>query len=307
MTRSNIRKVALVGFGEVGTILAEDLTAQGITVSAWDLKMRTAPDGPAARRMAADAQRLSVRLCDAPAAALAEADLVISVVTASQTEAAAGECAPLLVPGATFMDCNSASPGAKSECAARVNAAGGRYLEAAVMTSVPPYRIKTPMLLGGPYAAHAMADLSPLGFDVTLASEKYGVASATKMCRSIMIKGLEAMVIESFTAARAYGVEDAVVRSLVHTFPGIDWEKQGSYFFHRVLLHGRRRAEEMREVARTVREAGLDPFCAAASADRDDWMADMAADHGLRDKYSDVGDWRQVADDLLTAIKGDKT
>lgn len=306
MSQSNIRKVALVGFGEVGTILAEDLTAQGIKVSAWDLKLRVEPAGKAAERMLDTSRKLGVVLCGDPASALAGADLVISVVTASQTEAAAQECAPLLPPGAVFMDCNSASPGAKSECAATVNAAGGHYLEAAVMTSVPPYRIKTPMLLGGPYAAHVMADLSPLGFDVKLASEKYGVASATKMCRSIMIKGLEAMVIESFTAARAYGVEDAVVQSLIHTFPGIDWEKQGSYFFHRVLLHGRRRAEEMREVARTVREAGLAPFSATASADRDDWMADMAAAHGLRDKHSEVGDWRDVSDDLLTAIKRDK-
>src|SRR5262249_5746327 len=77
--------------------------------------------------------------------------------------------------------------------------------------------------------------------------------------RSIMIKGLEAMTIECFTTARAYGVEDAVLASFKETFPGIDWEKQGAYFFQRVIEHGRRRAEEVREVAETVREAGLEP------------------------------------------------
>jgi hypothetical protein len=80
------------------------------------------------------------------------------------------------------------------------------------------------------------------------------------MCRSVMIKGLEAMVIESFTAARHYGVEDAVIASLQYeTFPGIDWEKQAAYFFQRVIEHGRRRSEEVREVAETVRDAGLTP------------------------------------------------
>ncbi|OJX68340.1 NAD(P)-dependent oxidoreductase [Magnetospirillum sp. 64-120] len=302
MSNATFRKVALVGFGEVGTILAEDLAAQGVTVSAWDLKLRVDPQGAAVQRMVADARRLGVTLCDDPAAALAGVDLAICVVTASQTEAAAQECAPLLPQGAFYMDCNSASPGAKTACAGMVHAAHGRYVESAVMTSVPPYRIKTPMLLGGPWAAEILLPLSALGFDVKVASEDFGVASATKMCRSIMIKGLEAMVIESFTAARAYGVEDAVVQSLIHTFPGIDWEKQGSYFFHRVLLHGRRRAEEMREVARTVREVGLDPFSAQASADRDDWMADMAHEHGLHVKYKDVSDWRAVSDDLLAAL-----
>ena len=114
------------------------------------------------------------------------------------------------------------------------------------MTSVPPYRIKVPLLLGGRHAPELAPLLDALGFDAKVASDKLGVASATKMCRSIMIKGLEAMVIESFTTARAYGVEDAVLASLTETFPSIDWEKQGAYFFQRVIEHGRRRAEEVR-------------------------------------------------------------
>src|SRR5207245_10452394 len=140
-----------------------------------------------------------------------------------------------------------------------VDGAGGRYVECAVMTSVPPYRIRVPLLLGGPHAAALGPGLSALGFDAKLSSQKLGIASAAKMCRSVMIKGLEAMVIETFTTARAYGVEDAVLASLKETFPGIDWEKQGAYFFQRVIEHGRRRSEEVLEVAETVREAGLTP------------------------------------------------
>src|SRR5690606_22744999 len=110
-----------------------------------------------------------------------------------------------------------------------------------------------------------------------VASSELGVASATKMCRSVMIKGLEAMVIESFTAARAWGVEEQVLASLAETFPGIDWEKQGSYFFERVILHGRRRAEEMHESANTVREIGLEPWSASGTANRQAWVAELAA------------------------------
>ena len=128
------------------------------------------------------------------------------------------------------------------------------------MTSVPPYRIKVPLLLGGGGARELAPLLVELGFNAKVASEELGVASAVKMCRSVMIKGLEAMVIECFTTARAYGVEDAVLASLAETYPGIDWEKQGAYFFQRVIEHGRRRSEEVREVAETVREIGLTPW-----------------------------------------------
>jgi 3-hydroxyisobutyrate dehydrogenase-like beta-hydroxyacid dehydrogenase len=140
-----------------------------------------------------------------------------------------------------------------------------------------------------------------------VASERLGVASATKMCRSVMIKGLEAMVVESFTAARRYGVEDAVIASLRETFPGIDWEKQAAYFFQRVIEHGRRRAEEMREVAQTVRDAGLEPWSAAGTAERQAWMADLA-DAGVfgtrgQPSFARSADWRHEADRILATVR----
>ena len=173
-------------------------------------------------------------------------------------------CAPGAAREAFFLDFNSASPGAKSARRGVVDAAGGRYVEGAVMTSCRRTASRCRCCSAGP-ARGAAPLLDGLGFAARVASEKLGVASATKMCRSVMIKGLEAMVIESFTAARHYGVEDAVLASLKETFPGIDWEQQAAYFFQRVIEHGRRRSEEVREVAVTVREAGLDTMAARAA------------------------------------------
>ncbi len=291
--------VGLVGYGEVGRILAEDLRAAGVAVSAFDVKLGTA----AGTAMAAHAADLGVALAGSHAELARDADLIVSAVTASQAVAVAQACAPGLKRGAFFLDFNSASPGAKIRAAGCVDAAGGRYVEGAVMTSIPPYRIKVPLLLGGPDAAALQPSLSALGFAPRVASEKLGVASATKMCRSVMIKGLEAMVIESFTAARAYGVEDQVLASLAETFPGIDWEKQGAYFFQRAIEHGRRRSEEVREVAVTVRGAGLEPWSASGTAERQAWVADLAdaGVFGTRGKpgFARSADWRTEADRIL--------
>jgi 3-hydroxyisobutyrate dehydrogenase-like beta-hydroxyacid dehydrogenase len=178
------------------------------------------------------------------------------------------------------------------------------------MTAVPPYRIKVPLLLGGPHAAALLPLLNDLGFAASVHSERLGVASATKMCRSVMIKGLEAMVIEAFTTARHYGVEDAVIASLRETFPSIDWEQQGSYFFQRVIEHGRRRSEEVREVAVTVQEAGLQPWSAAGTAQRQAWVADLA-DAGLFGRKGQAGfarsaDWRTEADRILSHLNAER-
>ncbi len=95
-------------------------------------------------------------------------------------------------------------------------------------------------------------------------------------------------MIESLPPRGAYGVEDAVLASLKETFPGIDWEKQGAYFFQRVIEHGRRRAEEVREVAETVREAGLTPWSASGTAERQGWVADLA-DEGVFGRQGNGG------------------
>jgi 3-hydroxyisobutyrate dehydrogenase-like beta-hydroxyacid dehydrogenase len=298
--------VGLVGYGEVGRILAEDLRAQGVAVGAYDLKLDGAAAGPLRDHAAAHGVTLKATHADLAAAS----DFIVSAVTASQAVPVAAACAPAVKPGAWFLDFNSASPGAKQRAAASIDGAGGRYVEGAVMTSIPPYRIKVPLLLGGAGAAELAPLLTALGFDATVASARLGVASATKMCRSVMIKGLEAMIIESYTTARHYGVEDAVLASLKETFPGIDWEKQGAYFFQRVIKHGRRRSEEVREVAQTVREAGLEPWSASGTAERQAWVADLA-DAGLfgtrgTQGYARSADWRTEADRILAHLKDEK-
>ena len=291
--------VGLVGYGEVGRILAEDLRAQGLAVSAYDLKLGSAAD----TSIRAHAAQNGVALAESHAALASLADFIVSAVTASQAVPVAEACAPAVRGGAFFLDFNSASPGAKIRAAGHIDASGARYVEAAVMTAIPTYRMRVPLLLGGASAAALQPLLLSLGFDATVASDKLGVASATKMCRSVMIKGLEAMVIESFTSARAYGVEDQVLASLAETFPGIDWEKQGGYFFKRAIQHGRRRAEEMLEAAATVRGAGLEPWSAAGTAERQGWMAELANAGAFGATETATKGWRLDADRILVALK----
>ena len=306
MTDPKHWNIGLVGYGEVGRILAEDLRMEDLRVAAYDLKLQT----DQAEILRDHAAAHGVELATSHTELAASADFIVSAVTASQAVPVAQACAPATKRGAWFLDFNSASPGAKQRAAALIDGNGGRYVEGAVMTSIPPYRLKVPLLLGGKGAAELAPLLVALGFNAKMASDELGVASAVKMCRSVMIKGLEAMVIESFTTARAYGVEDAVLASLAETFPGINWEKQGAYFFQRVIEHGRRRSEEVREVAETVREAGLTPWSAQGTAERQAWVADLAdqgvfGERGTKD-FARSADWRIEADRILAAVKNDK-
>lgn len=263
-----IDRVALIGFGEVGRILAEDLAGKA-EVTAWDIRFADAASPPA---QAVRSHR--VREAASAVEAVRGAPLVISAVTADQDLAAAQAVAGGIEAGAYFLDLNSCSPGQKVASADAIGTAGGRYVEAAVMAPIDPKRIASPMLLGGPHIHAFLADAAGLGFAGASAySEIVGRAAATKLCRSVMIKGIEALLTESMLAARHYGVEDVVLDSLSDLLPLPDWRATAQYMISRSLEHGVRRAEEMREAARTVAEAGIQPFMANATVERQEWAA----------------------------------
>jgi 3-hydroxyisobutyrate dehydrogenase len=218
--------------------------------------------------------------------------------------AAATSTLGALKPGAFVLDVNSASPGVKAAASEAVNAAGGRYVEAAVMSSVPPKGLKTPMLLGGGHAGGFLAFAQDLDLEAKIFSDEVGPASATKMCRSVMIKGVEALLAECLLSARWYGVEKAVLGSLGDLLPNPDWEKHARYMISRSLLHGKRRAEEMREVARTVEEAGVQPWMSRAAALRQDWAWARAQD--MAPGGADEQDLYRLLDAIRRAMQAEE-
>ena len=278
-------RVALIGFGEVGQTLGADLIAWGCEVSAYD-PLFAEPDS----KPSIGLRSISVVAANHPAAAVSNAELVISAVTAASDVEAARAVAPHLRPGTFYLDVNSVSPGTKLACARVIGESGGRYVEAAVMTPIAPKRIASAMLLGGQHAGAFIERARPLGFAGKVFAEEIGRASATKMCRSVMIKGVESLLCESLVAARHYGVEKAVLDSLSDLLPVGDWEKLASYMVSRALEHGIRRAEEMRESAETVREAGIEPLMASATAQREEWAAQFSSAHKMRDDLTGMLD-----------------
>jgi 3-hydroxyisobutyrate dehydrogenase-like beta-hydroxyacid dehydrogenase len=273
--------VCLLGFGEVGQALCDDLRARVGRLSAWDLDFADATSGPSR----AAAQREGLAASDAKQA-VAGADLVISAVTAAQIGEAASAVAPHLKREAYYFDLNSTSPAAKCRAAGIIDSAGARFVEAAIMSPISPRHAASPMLLGGAHAGEFLPLARELGFTgAKTFSVKLGAASAAKMCRSVIVKGLEALMLESLLTARQHEVDDAVIDSLYSLFPSDDWRNTARYMISRALIHGRRRGEEMREAARTVSEVGLSSRMSSACADWEDW----ASRHPAAATHQDIG------------------
>jgi 3-hydroxyisobutyrate dehydrogenase-like beta-hydroxyacid dehydrogenase len=296
---SRVQRIAFIGFGEAGGILGRGLAEAGVQVRMHDLLL----DDPAARQPMLDKAAASgVQACATLAEAVAGAELVVSAVTAARAADAARAAGLVLRPGQVFIDINSVSPGTKAEDRRLAEAGGAAYVEAAVMAPVPPYGIGVPMLLGGAAAAEVAAQLGALGMNARAIATEIGVASAIKMCRSVMIKGLEALTVECMSAARRFGAEDAVLASLAETFPGMGWTGDlPGYLISRVAEHGRRRAAEMREVAATLREVGIEPRMSEACAVTQDAFTDALRDAGLTYDRERPFDWPSTVDRLAQA------
>jgi 3-hydroxyisobutyrate dehydrogenase-like beta-hydroxyacid dehydrogenase len=262
--------VGFIGFGEAGSTLARGLRSAGVEpIFAYDIKL----GDPLIRDRAREAQTTIV---DSSSDLAEAATILFSTVTSSSALDAAREAVAYLSPRHTYADLNSVSPALKQDIERVVSATGATFVEAAVMAPVQPYGHKVPMLLGGKGAEAFAATMRPFGMRLeVLAGAKVGSAAAVKMCRSIVVKGLEALLFECVMAATKFQADDLVFASLKETWPGIDWKKLADYTSGRVVVHGERRAREMEEVAETLRAIGIDPIMAEATARRQDWSAEM--------------------------------
>lgn len=254
----------IIGYGEVGQTFAAELLANGAASVVVCDKIF---DTPAAEARIAKAREIGVGIALSLQEVLDGADIVISAVTADQAKNVATEAAGLLKAGQLYLDVNSASPGTKIDSAASVDACGAHFVEAAVMATVPGYGLKVPILAGGARAEHAAGLLNPLGMNITPVSEDIGRASAMKLCRSIMIKGMEALIIQCKEASTRWDVEAQVFASLAKTYPGMDWPELAVKMRGRVRAHGVRRSAEMREAAEMLRALDMEDALCEAIAD----------------------------------------
>jgi 3-hydroxyisobutyrate dehydrogenase-like beta-hydroxyacid dehydrogenase len=188
MQTNRIGRIAIIGFGEVGGIFGADFSQDGLKVAVTDILLRESGSSAA---MVEKARKAGVSAHEFYKDAIAGADVVISAVTSSSSVDAATTASPLLEADQIYLDLNSVSPEKKREISRIIGKSNAKFVEAAVMAPVSPQRLKVPMLLGGSDSDLAAEQLTAIGMNAKPISTQVGMASAIKMCRSVLVKGLE--------------------------------------------------------------------------------------------------------------------
>jgi 3-hydroxyisobutyrate dehydrogenase-like beta-hydroxyacid dehydrogenase len=259
-----IRHIAFIGFGEAGWNFSTGLREANpdLRITAYDIRF---PSDPQSREKA---DALNITAVDAVDASIAVPDIVMSFVVAKASVKVAELSAAVMREGQFYVDCNSTSPQMKQRVEAAFAGSPARMVDSAVMSGLPGNRHEVPMNLSGPGADEAAVLLNALGCVSTAMGPVVGAASALKMMRSIMMKGIDALLLECIEGARHYGAADAALASMADAFPSIDWVARAPRSLSRASEHSVRRASEMREVAETLRAVGVEPMMAEATARR---------------------------------------
>ncbi len=267
-------QLGIIGVGEAGAAIAGGLhSAHQVTVLGFDARA-----GDVAVQERAD--RAGVELvADLPALARA-ADVIVCLTSATAAVPVATAVAAHLTSDHVYTDWNSTSPAVKRRVADVVTATGVAFADGAVMAAVPQHRHRVPVLASGNGAQRLHDALTPWEMRVEVLGPEPGQASAVKMFRSLLVKGLESLLLECAVGAHAYGVTRRVLESMNGSLPTEDWTRLAAYLLQRTALHGERRAEELRQVAQTLYDVGLEPLLADAGARRLQWFVDLGVTTG---------------------------
>lgn len=292
-------RVGIIGFGEVGSAFGRGVTGEGLEdVVAADAALEDATFGPLIRRRADEAR---VTLLPSNAEVGEVSDVVLVAVPGVRALEAAQQAAPGLRRGQLYVDVGSASPRVKHALAEVVAAAGATTVDVAILSSplIEGHRVAT--LASGPEAGRYRELMTPYGFKIDLVGEQPGQAAAIKMLRSVLMKGIESLLLESLLAARRHGVEDVVLSTV-----GDFWNKGSFVEMANVLIttdaiHAGRRAHEADMMSEVVQEVGITPRLSPHVAETLHWSAGL----GLREHFGGEvpKDWKTVIDAMLAKLE----
>lgn len=289
-------KLAFIGFGEAGYGLTKGLRQAGLReeIYFFDKLWDTPPYGDVIMKRAAETGAVLLKSIEE---LMTVSDIVISCVTTSFAISVAESTAPLLSKKHLYVDVNAASPMVKERISDIVARTGAAFVDAAMMGAVPVFLHRVPILASGNGAALFKECMEPFEMRITCIGDKPGQASAIKMFRSIFMKGLVALLLETLNATHRYDVDDTVLESLAETMEKSSFLETVRLLVTRGVVHAERRAHEMEEVIKTLEGIDVLPTMSQATKEKLSWCSSL----GLKEYFG--GETPKTLTEVLNAIE----
>lgn len=274
-------KLGFIGFGEAAFNIAKGLKQEGLQgIIAYDKFWNVAPQGELIAKRAAEA---SVALVPSMQELVESSEIVMSAVSANMSVPLAQAAKPFLKQSQLYVDLNATSPMTKEEADAIISPVA-LFVDCAVMGPVPNYKHKVPISVSGKGAKRFAEEMTPYGMKITFMDAPAGSASASKMFRSIFMKGFVTLLIEMLVAGHSYGVEDDVLASVQETLTAGPMLEVINGLVARGVIHSARREHEMDEVIATLDTLKVDAIMSKATKAKLRWCTEL----GLKEHFKGV-------------------
>jgi len=263
-------KVGFIGFGEAAHGISIGLKNCGLetVICAYDKFYDQMPAGQLIKKRAADAK---VELLESEKALTERSDIIFSSVVSKVAVEVAKSFSPYLTEKHIYADTNAASPMVKTEVAQAISKSGAKFVDCALMGTIPAFLNKVPIFASGNGAVEFKELMTPFSMDITCLGETPGQASAIKMFRSIFMKGYVALLFETLNAANKYNAADLVMENIAETMDQADFMETARLLVTRGLIHSERRAHEMSEVIMTLSDIGVSSIMSDATQKKLEW------------------------------------
>ncbi|HHY47970.1 MAG TPA: NAD(P)-dependent oxidoreductase [Firmicutes bacterium] len=287
-------RLGFIGFGEAAFHIAQGLREEGFTtISAYDKFWNTEPY---ATQISRRVQESGVELLHNLPDLVRACDMIISATSGRVAAQVAQEAAPFLRPGKIFVDVNAASPKTMEDVSSIVEPTGARFVDVAMMGPLPVYKHRVPMLACGSGADGFRELLSPYKMRIQVVGRHPGMASAIKLFRSIFMKGIAAILIETLVASRRFQVESLIMDSIRETMEETSFANLVNRFVCGTAIHSDRRVHEMEDVIATLDSLGIDSGMSRATKEKLAWV------NALRLKDTFGGETPSSYQEVLDAI-----
>jgi 3-hydroxyisobutyrate dehydrogenase-like beta-hydroxyacid dehydrogenase len=269
--------ISFIGLGEVGSTYSMGLAKAEATVKGYDLKFHD----PAEKDKFLPCAEAGVKLVGSPQELIEGSDIIIAVTSCTQAMETAVMYKPFLKKNQRYVELNSTVPELVNEVC-KFLGDSCTFVDGATLCSPSQFGVATPIVMSGKYGKQTADDLNAYGMNIRHLGNEIGQASAYKVIRSIFTKGLEAILVESITAARNYGVADEIFESIVEFVAGEPTDITFALMIQTNVIHAKRRGDEIAEIAVMLKNAGLENTMSEAATKKLYWLASL----GLKEKFN---------------------
>jgi 3-hydroxyisobutyrate dehydrogenase-like beta-hydroxyacid dehydrogenase len=245
-------RVTVFGLGEAGSLIASDLARAGMAVHGYDPAPVATPDG--------------ITRHDYPGPAATGSGLVLALTAAEDAEGALAQALDEIDPDTVYADLSTSAPTIKETLAATANSHGLSFADVALIGTVPGNGLATPALASGPGARRYAAVINGVGGKVEVIGDNPGDAAARKLLRSVVTKGLTALLNEAMEAAEKRDDSEWVWEHLVGLLTDAD-ETLLKRFISGTPQHVERRLVEMKAAQQLLESLDVAATMTAATVE----------------------------------------